>query len=415
MTGHLPFGITQRTAGYTLRHYQEEAVSSSVAFLRRTKPGNGICICPTGSGKSLILANIIHRLDGPALVFQPSKEILEQNVAKMESYGYRPGIYSASIGRRQVRDITFATIGSVKNVPEMFREFPYILIDECHFVNAKGGMYRDFLNNLENARVLGLTATPYRLASNSFGSELRFLTRTRPRIFKEVVYYCQNSTLFDAGYLARLEYREMPGFDRGRLRTNSTGAEFDDASVRKYFSESGFIQKTCDIVKQVQFTRRNCLVFTRFIEESEYLVSRIPQSAIVTGETPKRERERILSAFKAGEIKVVTNVGVLTTGFDFPELETVILARPTMSLGLYYQMIGRGIRPHENKRSCLVVDLCGNVRSFGRIEDLKINGGDDGKWFISSKGKQLTNVIMGQPAPTHFRRSGCIGRPEWRR
>ena len=65
--------------------------------------------------------------------------------------------------------------------------FRSILIDECHFVNAKGGMYRDFLNNLENARVLGLTATPYRLASNSFGSELRFLTRTRPRIFKEVV------------------------------------------------------------------------------------------------------------------------------------------------------------------------------------------------------------------------------------
>lgn len=395
---------------FTLRHYQEEAVSASVAFLRRSKPGNGIVVLPTGSGKSLVIANIIHRLDGPALVFQPSKEILEQNVAKMESYGYKPGIYSASVGRRQVRDITFATIGSVKNVPDLFQQFPYILIDECHGVNAKGGMFKQFLSQLENARVLGLTATPYRLASNSLGSELRFLTRTRPRIFKEVVYYCQNSTLFDAGYLAPLEYREMKGFDRGRLRPNSTGAEFDDASVRKYFRESGFIEKTCDIVRQAQILRQNCLVFTRFIEESRYLASRIPHTEIVTGETPKRERERILSAFKSGQIKVVTNVGVLTTGFDFPELETIVLARPTMSLGLYYQMIGRGIRPHLNKRSCHVIDLCGNVRTFGKVEDLRINGGDNGKWFISSNGKQLTNVYLGQPAPSNFGR-----RPAWGR
>lgn len=114
----------------------------------------------------------------------------------------------------------------------------------------------------------------------------------------------------------------------------------------------------------------------------------------MTGETPKKERERILEDFKSGKIKVIVNVGVLTTGFDFPELETVVLARPTKSLALYYQMVGRAIRPHPNKPEAWIVDLCQNYRRFGRVEDMKITRYQTEKWFVESKGKQLTNVYM---------------------
>lgn len=379
---------------YTLRPYQQEAVETAVEFLLSASRHNAIEVLPTGSGKSLIIANIVSRLGAPVLVFQPSKEILEQNLSKLQSYGYRGAVYSASIGRTEVADVTFATIGSVVNRADLFTNFPYIIVDECHLVNAKEGMYKTFLAELEKAgaKILGLTATPYRLASNSFGSELRFLTRTRPKVFHEMIYFVQNRSLFDAGHLARMEYVDGNGFDRARLEVNSTGADYTDDSVRRYYRALNFQDKIVMAIERQMETRKNALVFTRFVQEAEYIVRNVSGSAIVTGETKKKDRERIIEGFKCGDIPVVCNVGVLTTGFDYPELETVILARPTMSLGLYYQMIGRSIRTHPKKECARVVDLCGNYKTFGRIEDLKIVDGGNGKWFIAAGGKQVTNI-----------------------
>jgi len=119
------------------------------------------------------------------------------------------------------------------------------------------------------------------------------------------------------------------------------------------------------------------------------------RAAIVTGETPKREREEVLEDFKTGRIKVVANVGTLTTGFDYPELDTVILGRPTKSLALYYQMVGRAIRPCKGKDGW-IVDLGGTYRRFGNVADLKISlePMSTAKWCVSSNGKQLTNVFF---------------------
>lgn len=140
------------------------------------------------------------------------------------------------------------------------------------------------------------------------------------------------------------------------------------------------------------------LVFTQFIEESEDLIRHFPNiSAMVTGETPKKERERILSDFKAGKLKVVANVGTLTTGFDYPELDTIVVARPTRSLSLWYQIVGRAIRPHPSKEASWVVDLCGTYRLFGKVEDLEmVDTSPDhrGLWQIRSNGKPLTNVLI---------------------
>jgi len=353
---------------YTLRPYQHGAVDTAVAFLTDDRQKrNAIEVLPTGSGKSLIIANIASRLAAPVLIFQPSKEILEQNLSKLESYGYRAAVYSASKGRQEVSEITLATIGSVVNKADLFTNFPYVIVDECDLVNAKEGMYKTFLSALEasGAKILGLTATPYRLASNSFGSELRFLTRTRPKVFHEMIYFVQNRSLFDAGHLARMEYATQNGFDVSRLDVNSTGADYTDESVRRYYRALNFQDKIVLAIEREMETRKNALVFTRFVQEAEYLVNNIPGAAIVTGETPKKERSRLIEGFKCGDHSVVCNCGVLTTGFDYPELETVIIARPTMSLRLYYQMIGRSIRPHPKKEKARVVDLCGRVVLLG--------------------------------------------------
>ncbi len=355
------------------------------------------------SGKSLVIADIASRLEGPLLVFQPSKEILQQNFAKLQSYGiFDCGCYSASVGCKDINRITFATIGSVMNHMSDFDCFKNIIIDECHYVNSKAGQYKQFIE-AKNRQVVGLTATPYRLDRAEGGSILKFLTRVRPRIFSKVIYCCQIGEILSKGYLANLHYYDLTTLDLRRVRSNSTGADYDEKSLLAEYERSGFYDKLSNtVVKVLQpksgIPRKGVLVFTAFTKEARQLVGKLQSlgvnAAIVTGETPKKEREAILEGFKRREIKVVANVGVLTTGFDYPALDTVVLARPTKSLGLYYQMVGRAIRPFEGKDGW-IVDLSGNFRRFGNVADLFI-GRPPGttKWAVYSRGTQLTNVVL---------------------
>jgi DNA repair protein RadD len=380
---------------YVLRPYQQQAVDAGVFFLESKEKINGIEVLPTGSGKSLVIANIVKRLDAPCLIFQPSKEILEQNFAKFQSYGFEPSIYSASCGKKNVGDITLATIGSVKTKAELFSHVKYIIVDECHLGDPKQGMMKSFLEMMQGVKVLGLTATPYRLYSRGFGTSiLKFLTRTRPRIYTKLVYYVQNGDLFTEGYLTKLFYKQVEtGFDKARLRLNSTGSDYTDESVKRHFEELHFSDQIAKAVLRVQeIGRTGTLVFTRFCEEAEYIAGRIQGAELVTAKTKKAERERIIRGFKSGEIPVVSNVGVLGIGFDFPALANVILARPTMSLSVYYQQVGRCVRTAPGKRNALIVDMVKLMEQFGRVEELTIDSGNHETWYIRNRSQQLTNI-----------------------
>ncbi len=378
------------------------ASDAAVEAFNSSKNKNGLLILPTGAGKSLVIADIASRLDGPLLVFQPSKEILEQNYAKLQSYGcWDASIYSASVGYKDINRITFATIGSVMNHMEDFAHFKNVLIDECHYVNSKAGQYKKFIEAAER-RVVGLTATPYRLGKGPGGtSMLKFLTRTIPRVFSSVLYYCQVSELLAKGYLAELSYYDITTINLENVRSNSTGADYDEKSLKEEYERSGFYDKltttTLRVLKPKSgIPRKGVLVFTRFIKEAEELVEKLGvkniRAAIVTGETPKREREQTLKDFQSGDIKVVANVGTLTTGFDYPALDTIILGRPTKSLSLYYQMVGRAIRPYEGKQGW-IIDLGGSYRRFGAVSDLRIEcPPNSSKWVVKSRGRQLTNI-----------------------
>ena len=187
------------------------------------------------------------------------------------------------------------------------------------------------------------------------------------------------------------------GWNELNLKVNTTGADYTDKSVVKEYERIDFYGFLVSIVQRLMnpksgVKRKGILVFTRFLKEAERLTWSIPGTAIVSGETPKKEREHILEAFKAGEIPVVANVGVLTTGFDYPELDTIVMARPTMSLALWYQIVGRAIRPHPNKEAGWIVDLCGNLKRFGEVKDLRLVDSGNGKWAVYSNSRQLTNV-----------------------
>jgi DNA repair protein RadD len=388
---------------YQLRDYQAQAVDRGAAFLKAGAGLGGIIVLPTGAGKSLVIAGIAKALDAPCLIFQPSKEILEQNATKLLSYGFDPAVYSASMNERRVGQVTLATIGSVKHRPDLFDAFPYVMIDEAHGVNAKEGMYRDFLEALGDVKVLGLTATPYRLNTDGYGgSMLKFLTRTRPRVFAEVVAYAQIADLIQQGFLVQPTYQHVPGFARAQLALNTTGADYTDESIKREFKRIGFADRLRRVVLRLQAVgRQYVLVFTRFVEEAEALAAVVPGAAFVTASTPAKQRAVIVEGFRAGAIPVVANVGVLGLGFDFPALDTVVLARPTVSLALYYQQVGRLLRPSPGKTSAWVVDLVDQVRQFGPIEALWLKpGGYRGEqWEVVSRqhgtDRVLTNTYMG--------------------
>ena len=203
----------------------------------------------------------------------------------------------------------------------------------------------------------------------------------------------------DMGYLSKVNYYPMnpTGWNELNLKINTTGADYTDKSVQKEYERIDFYSYIVHIVQRLMNPkaggkRKGILVFTRFLKEAERLTMSIPGCVIVSGDTPKKERERILEMFKVGEIPVVANVGVLTTGFDYPELDTVVMARPTMSLAMYYQIVGRCIRPHKDKEAAWFVDLCGNINRFGEVSDLHLKDTGNGKWAVFSKGRQLTNV-----------------------
>ena len=384
---------------FKLRPYQKAAVDAGLAlFQSASKIHSGVAVLPTGSGKSLVIASIANELEGHTIVFQPSKEILEQNLEKTKAFGFDDvGVFSASAGRKEIGKLTFATIGSVMNKQEQFDHFENIIIDECHAVNAKGGMYADFIKR-NGGKVLGLTATPYRLHNYNDNKTdekavvAKFLHRTRPKMFDDIIHVTQVKELYEQGFLCPVEYHESTDYVHSDIKLNSTGMDFDREALKKYNEQRGLVGQVARSI--VQHKAKHALVFCVFVEEAETLSVQLRELGIaaqsISAQTPKAEREQLLKDFKSGDVQVITNVGVLTTGFDFPELDCVILARPTQSVALYYQMVGRGIRIAPKKESVKVVDLCGNVARFGRIEEFEIVEEKKGHHRLKSNVSYLT-------------------------
>lgn len=387
---------------FKLRKYQEDAVNAGLTVLKTKK--NGILVEPTGTGKSLIVAELVKRSGKKTIVLQPSKEILAQNVQKIKSFGVTDiGIFSASMDEKTIGNVTYATIGTIIKHKEKFKNFELIIVDECHLINSKGGQYENFITSLKKP-VIGLTATPFRMRyyMNNFGNgepvvESRFLTRTRPRIFSTILHITQVPDMFDQGYLCPVKYDPENDYDSKKIRSNSTGQGYDENALLRYNESKSIVDKMVDTA--VNSTANYILMFTHFREESKEVIQRLAKLNIecveISGKTKKKDRERILSDFQNGRLRYVVNVGVLTVGFDFPALDHIIIGRPMKSLALFYQISGRGVRAFLNK-ICRISDLCDNVKRFGEINTFVIEDVSDGNglWRLKSNKGYLTGVNL---------------------
>lgn len=395
---------------YNLRQYQSEAIEKGIEFFNSSDRTRPMLILPTGSGKSIIIACIVKELKGKVLILQPSIELLSQNYQKYQNVIKehpeleQASIYSAGVGVKEVGRITFATIGSIFKKPEMFMDVDHVLIDECHFVPPeKSSMYMKFLSVI-NVKVVGLTATPFRLKTYTDPftgkkfSKINLLNRERPSFFNKFIHITQIKQLYDEGYLCPVNYIEMQ-FDGSYLQVNSTGAEYTENSLKEAIERNEIIKKIPGILDQAfKKGRRACIVFVRSVEEARELAEITPYSNYVHANTDKKERAEMLKSFKSGSIKTIFNVGILTTGFDYPELDTVIIARPTMSLALYIQMIGRGIRIAPGKEKLSMLDMCGNLKKFGKIEELRIEDDEVDGWVLRNdkqilSGRRLDELV----------------------
>ncbi len=385
----------------TPRQNQVAAIEAAAAFFKEQSPKPSLIVLPTAWGKSVLAAFTAKSTNGKLLVVQPSKELLEQNKAKYEALcgADDVGVYSAACGRKDLGRITFATIGSIKTMGAAFREMGYsqMLIDEAHlYPREADSMLGRFLNESGITKVLGLTATPLKPQVNFDQSgkqytKLVMLTSRSKKgnFFKEIIHIAQTSEMVRLGYWSPLVY-ECADFRGELLRLNSTGADFTDESVAASYTADGIEGRILEALSRHK-DRRRVLVFVPLVADAETLARKAGDAAYVCGETPKKERERIIGGFKAGAIRTLFNVGVLTTGFDCTTIDCVILARPTMSVSLYYQIIGRGTRIDPAKKDCLIIDLCGNVKRFGRVEDLRYERGRVWRLF-GTGGRLLTGI-----------------------
>ena len=373
-----------------LRDYQQRTIDQLYAWFVEGGKGNPCLVLPTGSGKSHIVAALCKDAlqnwpETRVLMLTHVKELIEQNAEKMRQHwrGAPMGIYSASIGRKDLGEpITFAGIQSVRTKAHQLGHIDLVIIDECHLVNHKDeGGYRALLEQLKvinpALRVVGLTATPYRLGHG--------LITDKPALFDALIEPISIEELIYKGYLSTLRSKVT----KAKLDVTGVhkrGGEFIESELQAAVDTDDKNQAVVQEIIALAGDRKAWLVFCAGVRHAQHIADALNQQGVaaecVTGETSKKERERMIGDFKAGRLRALTNANVLTTGFDYPDIDLIAMLRPTMSASLYVQMAGRGMRVKSHTDHCLVLDFAGVVASHGPITAVqppKKGGDGDGE------------------------------------
>lgn len=375
------------------RPYQSEAVEAVYEHLR-TKDNNPCVVLPTGTGKSLVLAQIakdaVEKWNGRVLILAHVKELLEQNADKIRKLcpELKIGIYSAGLRSRDTKEqVIVAGIQSVYTKACELDAFDLVIVDEAHLISSEGdGMYRTFLADMKvinpHVRVIGLTATPFRLKGG--------LICKPENLLNEICYEAGLKEMIQQGYLSPLISRA------GRAEANLAnlhirGGEFISDEIAAAMDNDALVTSACREIVELTRDRKSVLIFTASVDHCKHVAEKIQaysgkECAIVTGDTSPAERAEIIARFK-GEfipadlfgtpkppLKFLANVNVLTTGFDAVNTDCVVLLRPTNSAGLLIQMVGRGTRlsPETAKENCLVLDFGGNIMRHGPVDMISV-------------------------------------------
>ena len=364
-----------------LRPYQIESVNALIDYWQ-SENGSALIDLPTGTGKSVVIAQIIKLVaehPGAKIVIATHvRELVQQNhdefVGMFPEFKAVTGINSASLKRRDVdTQITFCSIQSVYKIAHNFNAIDVILVDEAHLMPRNDQtMYRKFLSDAmvcnPDCRLVGLTATPYRLDSGR-------LDEGDGKVFDKVVYTYNVGTAIEEGYLSPVTTRATKThfdlsevsvrggeFVAGELESAVDKADVNDAAVKEILTHGA--------------DRRSWIVFCSGVQHASHIAELIREAGhsvgVILGDTPSDERSRMIAEFKAGKLRCLCGVSVLTTGFNAPAVDLVAMLRPTQSAGLYVQCIGRGTRLSPGKTDCLVLDFAQNIERFGPIDDIRV-------------------------------------------
>lgn len=356
---------------YTLRPYQQQAVTATLNHFRKSKDP-AVIVLPTGAGKSLVIAELARLARGRVLVMAHVKELVEQNHAKYLSFGLEAGIYSAGLNRKDMEQkVIFGSIQSIARAPEeFFQSFSLLVIDECHRVSLEAdSQYVQVITVLQKVNtdicILGLTATPYRLGQGwIYQTNLpqKIQQTMEPRFFKKCIFELSMRFMINNHFLTSPIKIDSPVacYDFSSLKLN--GTHFIQAQLEALLKDQKritplIIQNIIDMAKD----RQGVMIFTSSVNHAKEIMQSLPanESALVVGDTVTHERDEIIDSFKEKRIKYLVNVSVLTIGFDAPHVDVIAILRPTESVSLYQQIVGRGLRLSPGKTDCLILDYTG--------------------------------------------------------
>lgn len=404
---------------YTLRKYQQEAVDKVIEWCSQARYGGAVLSLPTGSGKTLVIAEATKRLDRHTLILCNNQELVKQDVDKLKTFvdPNEVGIYSASLKSKQIKRFTVGTIGSVANHPDLFNHFKLVVVDECDcFISDHKNFSKIMTHIGMEKHLVGLTATPFRLkTTQSFYSNTMYLSTSLEMITKfepwrRIIYKLDNKQLVDEGHILPVNIKGSYEFvDLDMVRQTSTDYDIDDYKWRFLQHEPSALKMINNLAKE----HKSIIVFCTSVEQAKRMSegfnvmnksidlfsTNIYLSSYIHADTKKSERLDIIEKFKAGKMSVLFNVNILTRGFDYEGLDCAVLLRPTRSLGLYTQMVGRVMRPYQDKLFGTLVDLTGTVKKLGRVEYSVINrdtnNGEWGVWVGDENGmKRLDGSVL---------------------
>lgn len=341
---------------YQHRDYQTAAIKAAVNWLRY-KDEPAIVVIPTGGGKTIVIKEIIEQFysqNKRVCLLAHRKELLQQAGQKLSvPFGY----YSASIGEKEEnQQITVANIQSICKID--LQPFDLIIIDECHRIDNSGenGQYWEFINKHKQAKILGLSATPYRLKGGALD-------------WGHIVYETTYKTLFDNKFLTPLLNKVTNTPELKDIKI--TLGEFSQEQLEAVMFDANLLSASVENIIKYSQDRKSVLIFTVSVNHSNLLQKVLSNNGIesetIDGKTPKDLRGDILENFKSGNIKFLINCEMLLEGFDAPCIDMIVCLRPTKSKGLHEQMLGRGTRLFEGKENCLLLDMAGNLQEHGGL------------------------------------------------
>ena len=359
------------------RPYQSKAINDLWQWFEKHPEGSPIIEACVGAGKSYIIAALCqHALTTwqgtRILMLVHVKELIEQNYEELLKVwpGAPVGIHSASVGRKDIgHDVLYCGIGSVYKKAHLMGKIDLVLVDECHLINSDNkGMYRQFLNELKRycpfMRVIGLTGTAFR------GNGV-WLTDGEDPLFTHVAARVTMRELIEQSYLAKLKLAET-SIQYSADGIDIVNGDYNVKQLAERLDKAELIAETCDDIIEKAADRKKWLVFCVTVDHAKHvceaLVERGVPSAVVHGETPKREREDIIARFRRGELRCICNCAVLTTGFNVKDVDCIALLRNTKSPVLYVQIAGRGMRTADGKENCLWLDYTDTTARLGPVD-----------------------------------------------